>query len=173
MSGRTWGPVSRKTVWTMVDVSQVMVDHTIICKIHTSRLTILVRDEVNFNYTCTKILTFLTMKLELLSPHLFFSSCLSSKRFFLFPISDRQKPKIETHHFFHIFDTSNKPKNPVTSIVVIGFLGLVLSVSPVENQNRDPHSVGNTIDSGMGWSITIDKIRVFINKTLSILSAYQ
>ena len=29
------------------------------------------------------------------------------------------------------------------------------------------------IDSGMGLSITIDKLRVFINKTLSILSAYQ
>ncbi len=33
--------------------------------------------------------------------------------------------------------------------------------------------VGNAIDSGMGLSITIDKLRVFINKTLSILSAYQ
>ena len=34
-------------------------------------------------------------------------------------------------------------------------------------------TVGNAIDSGMGLSITIDKLRVFINKTLSILSAYQ
>ena len=33
--------------------------------------------------------------------------------------------------------------------------------------------LGNAIDSGMGLSITIDKLRVFINKTLSILSAYQ
>ena len=33
--------------------------------------------------------------------------------------------------------------------------------------------IGNAIDSGMGLSITIDKLRVFINKTLSILSAYQ
>jgi hypothetical protein len=33
--------------------------------------------------------------------------------------------------------------------------------------------VGNAIDSGMVLSITIDKLRVFINKTLSILSAYQ
>ncbi len=33
--------------------------------------------------------------------------------------------------------------------------------------------VGNAIDSGMGLSITIDKLRVFINKTLSILSVYQ
>ena len=33
--------------------------------------------------------------------------------------------------------------------------------------------LGNVIDSGMGLSITIDKFRVFINKTLSILSAYQ
>jgi hypothetical protein len=34
-------------------------------------------------------------------------------------------------------------------------------------------ALGNAIDSGMGLSITIDKLRVFINKTLSILSAYQ
>jgi hypothetical protein len=33
--------------------------------------------------------------------------------------------------------------------------------------------IGYTIDSGIGLSITIDKHRVFINKTLSILSAYQ
>ncbi len=33
--------------------------------------------------------------------------------------------------------------------------------------------VGNAIDSGIGLSITIDNLRVFINKTLSILSAYQ
>ncbi len=33
--------------------------------------------------------------------------------------------------------------------------------------------VGNTIDSGIGLSITIDNLRVFINQTLSILSAYQ
>jgi hypothetical protein len=33
--------------------------------------------------------------------------------------------------------------------------------------------VGDTIDIGNGLSITIDKLRVFINKTLSILSAYQ
>jgi hypothetical protein len=31
--------------------------------------------------------------------------------------------------------------------------------------------LGNTIDSGIGLSITIDKLRVLINKTLSILSA--
>ncbi len=39
----TYGPVTRKTVWTMVDVSQVMIDHNIICKIHDSRLTTLMR----------------------------------------------------------------------------------------------------------------------------------
>jgi hypothetical protein len=31
----------------------------------------------------------------------------------------------------------------------------------------------HAIDSGIGLSETIDKLRVFINKTLSILSAYQ
>ncbi len=35
------------------------------------------------------------------------------------------------------------------------------------------HTIDSTIDSGIGLSITIDKIRVFINKTLSILSPYQ
>jgi hypothetical protein len=30
--------------------------------------------------------------------------------------------------------------------------------------------VGHTIDSGIGLSIKIDKLRVFINKTLSVLS---
>ena len=72
----------------MVDVAQVMVTHTIICKIHTSRLTTLVRNEVSCSCSCTKILAFLSMKLELLSPLLFVSPCLSSKRFFLFPIFD-------------------------------------------------------------------------------------
>jgi hypothetical protein len=33
--------------------------------------------------------------------------------------------------------------------------------------------VGHTIDSGIVLSIKSDKLRVFINKTLSILSAYQ
>jgi hypothetical protein len=31
----------------------------------------------------------------------------------------------------------------------------------------------HAIDSGIGLSETIDKLRIFINKTLSILSAYQ
>jgi hypothetical protein len=34
-------------------------------------------------------------------------------------------------------------------------------------------NVGNTIDSGIDLPITIDKLRVFINKMLSILSVYQ
>jgi hypothetical protein len=36
---------------------------------------------------------------------------------------------------------------------------------------KEEKGIGNPIDSGMGLSITIDKFRVFINKTLSILSA--
>ncbi len=46
--GHVWqrcGPVSRNTVGTMVDVCQVLVAHTIICKIQASRLTTLVRNE--------------------------------------------------------------------------------------------------------------------------------
>jgi len=31
----------------------------------------------------------------------------------------------------------------------------------------------DAIDSGIGLSITIDKLRMFVNKTLSILNAYQ
>jgi hypothetical protein len=42
-----------------------------------------------------------------------------------------------------------------------------------KQRHRNQQAVGNTIDSGMDLSITIDKLRVFINKTLSILSAYQ
>ncbi len=34
------------------------------------------------------------------------------------------------------------------------------------------NTIGHSIDSGIDLSITIDKFRVFINKTLSILSAY-
>ena len=33
-----YGPVSSKDNGTMVDVSQVMIDHTVLCKIHTSRI---------------------------------------------------------------------------------------------------------------------------------------
>ena len=46
----------------------------------------------------------------------------------------------------------------------------------IDSHNADSHNallLGNAIDSGIGLSITIDKLRVFINKTLSILSAYQ
>ena len=61
---------------------EVMMDHSIICKIHGSRLTTLVCNEVSSRSSCTKILVFLSMKMELLCPLLFVSSCLSSKRFF-------------------------------------------------------------------------------------------
>jgi hypothetical protein len=39
------GPVSRKTVGTMVDACQVMITHTIICQIQSLRLTTLMRNE--------------------------------------------------------------------------------------------------------------------------------
>jgi hypothetical protein len=41
-----------------------------------------------------------------------------------------------------------------------------------KKQLRDDR-IGHAIDSGIDLSIKIDKLRVFINKTLSILSAYQ
>ena len=78
------GPVSRNTVGTMVDVCQVMIAHTIICKIQASRLTTLVRNESRCSCSCTEILAFLTMKLELPSPLLSHSPFLSSKHFFSF-----------------------------------------------------------------------------------------
>jgi hypothetical protein len=58
----TCGPVTRKTVWAMVDVSQVMIDHPIIYRIHASRLTTLLCSEVSCRYTCTKILAFLSRR---------------------------------------------------------------------------------------------------------------
>ena len=78
------GPVSRNTVGTMVDVCQVMIAHTIICKIQASRLTTLVRNESSCSCSCTEILAFLTMKLELPSPLLSDSPFLSSEQFFCF-----------------------------------------------------------------------------------------
>jgi hypothetical protein len=53
---------------TMVDVSQVMIAHTITCQIHVSRHTTHLCNELNCSCSCTEILTLLTMKLELLSP---------------------------------------------------------------------------------------------------------
>ena len=43
----------------------------------------------------------------------------------------------------------------------------------VRRERGQEDKIGHTIDSGIGLSITIDKLRVFINKTLSILSVYQ
>jgi hypothetical protein len=80
--------VSRKTVGTMVDVSQVMIDHVIICEIHVSELTALVRNELSCSCSCTEILALLTMKLELLSPLLSDSPFLSSKVFCFFRFSN-------------------------------------------------------------------------------------
>ena len=67
---------------TMVDVSQVMIDHTITCQIHVSRHTTPLRNELSCSCRCTEILALLTMKLELLSPLLSDSPFLSSKVFF-------------------------------------------------------------------------------------------
>jgi hypothetical protein len=70
-----------KDSWKMVDVSQVMISNTITCKIHTSRLTTHVRNELSWNSSCTEILALMSMKLELLSPLLSDSPFLSSKSF--------------------------------------------------------------------------------------------
>ncbi len=73
---------------TMVDVSQVMIAHTITCQIHVSRHTTHLRTELSCNCSCTEILALLTMKLELLSPLLSDSPFLSSKVFLFFRFSN-------------------------------------------------------------------------------------
>jgi hypothetical protein len=65
---------------TMVDVSQVMIVHTITCQIHTSRHTTPFRNELSCRCRCTEILVLLTMKMELLSPLLSDSPFLSWSR---------------------------------------------------------------------------------------------
>jgi hypothetical protein len=73
---------------TMVDVSQVMITHTITCQIHVSRHTTPLSNELSCNCNCTDILDLLTMKLELLSPLLSDSPFLSSKVFLFFRFSN-------------------------------------------------------------------------------------
>ncbi len=53
----------------------------------------------------------------------------------------------------------------------VGWFGIGTNTSL--KMTSDTSVIGNAIDSGIGLSITIDNLRVFINKTLSILSAYQ
>jgi hypothetical protein len=116
------------TVGLAVDSSQVMIDHTIICKVHTSRLTTLVRNEVRCSCNCTKILTFLSMKLELLSPLLFVSPCLSSQKIFSFSHFPDCYTIVQNPKSRPTFMTCcrvvavGRPKNPITAIAVTGFL---------------------------------------------------
>jgi hypothetical protein len=122
-----------KDSWKMVDVSQLMIDHTIICKIHTSRLTTHVWNELSWRCICTEILSFLSMKLELLSPLLSDSPFLSSKSFFVFPIFDVQNAKSRPT-FCHVFwgsNTVNKYRNGNYRYCNIFYC--IWS----ENQNRD------------------------------------
>jgi hypothetical protein len=48
-------------------------------------------------------------------------------------------------------------------LFLVSAFGMVHLVRP-----KSVFAIGNAIDSGMGLLITIDKLRVFINKTLSI-----
>jgi hypothetical protein len=91
-----------KDSWKMVDVSQVMISNTITCKIHTSRLTTHVWNELSCSCNCTEILDLMSMKLELLSPLLSDSPFLSSKSFFVFPIFDVHNAKSRPT-FCHVF----------------------------------------------------------------------
>jgi hypothetical protein len=92
-----------KDSWKMVDVSQVMISSTITCKIHFSRLTTHVRNELSCSCSCTEILAFMSMKLELLSPLLSDSPFLSSKSFFVFPIFDVRQNAKSRPTFCHVF----------------------------------------------------------------------
>ncbi len=116
------GPVSRNTVGTMVDVCQVMMVPTIICKIQVSRLTTLVRNESRCSCNCTEILALLTMKLELPSPLLSDSPFLSSEQFFCFS-SFSNVPGIWTQNRDPRFDVNfPRPcthKFSITAITVI------------------------------------------------------
>jgi hypothetical protein len=91
-----------KDSWKVVDVSQVMISNTITCKIHTSRLTTYVRNELRCSCSCTEILALMSMKLELLSPLLSNSPFLSTKSFFVFPIFDVDNAKSRPT-FCHVF----------------------------------------------------------------------
>jgi hypothetical protein len=128
------GPVSHKTVGTMVDVFQVMIDHTIICKVQTSRLTTLVWNESRCTCRYTEILTFLTMKVELLSPLLSDSPFLSSKSLFFlldFRLFRTQNRDIR-------FDMSCPPpcdhQNPKRQLSLLK----ILLLESGQNKNRDP-----------------------------------
>ncbi len=91
-----------------------MIDHTIICKIHSSRLSTYVRNELSWRWSCTEILSFLSMKLELLSPLLSDSPFLSSKSFFMFFRFSMFKTQKSRPTFCHVFwgsNTVNKYRN--------------------------------------------------------------
>ena len=113
------GPVSWKTVGSMVDVCQVMIAHTIIGKIQVSRLTTLVCNESRSSCSCTEILAFLTMKLESPCPLLSHSPFLSSKHFFSFlPFSIVRKQNLDPC-FNMIFAHPRDHQFSITAIAVI------------------------------------------------------
>jgi hypothetical protein len=73
--------------------------------------------------------------------------------------------RIKMRHYRNVYVNHPDP---------IAFIPLVVNTTdPMYDEFIRPLFLGHTIDSGIGLSITIDKLRVFINKTLSILSAYQ
>ncbi len=92
-----------KDSWKVVDVSQVMISNTITSKIHTSRLTTHVRNELICNCRYTEILDLMSMKLEVLSLLLSDSPFLSTKSFFVFPIFDVDNAKSRPAYSVSIF----------------------------------------------------------------------
>jgi hypothetical protein len=112
---KMWSCVAKDS-WKMVDVSQVLISNTITCKIHTSRLTTHVRNELSWSCSCTEILVLMSMKLELLSPLLSDSPFLSTKSFFVFPIF------LPLLYFFYCISSENQNRDPPSVCEACRFL---------------------------------------------------
>ena len=72
-----------------------------------------------------------------------------------------------------IVETTHPHKQETTKDTTMNTRQILSNKSNPQTSNLGSSELGNAIDSGIGLSITIDNLRVFINKTLSILSAYQ
>jgi hypothetical protein len=102
-------------------VCQVMVDHTIICKIQVSRLTTFVCNESRCSCNCTEILVFLTTKLELPSPLLSDSPFSPLNSFFVFLHFRLFGRKIETHLLTGLFTVRAATKFQLRQLPLLKF----------------------------------------------------
>ena len=141
--------MSRKTVGTMVDVFQVMIVNTIICKIQDSRLTTLVCNESRCSCRCTEILAFLTMKLELPSPLLSDSPFLSSKSFLFFLDFRLFGTQNRDPGFDMTFPRPGNHKFSITTIAVIENFIVKIGRKP---NSRPPYQVANKTHTHLSTS---------------------